>query len=120
MFSGEFRRKISLIRFNSLNIKSEIWRRAVAIVLFKKVLLKLLQNSQESTSARASFSIKLLAARTTLLIKRLWHWCFPVNFVKFLKALFIQSTSGRLLLQFLRDIRVGLLVDRTSILFCVI
>ena len=34
----------------------------------------------------------------TLLKKKLWHMCFPVNFVKFLRTLFLQSTSGRLLL----------------------
>ena len=36
---------------------------------------------------------------TTLLKKGLWHRCFPVNFVKFLKAPFLQNTSGRLFLQ---------------------
>ena len=30
----------------------------------------------------------------TLLKKRLWHRCFPVNFAKFLRALFLQNTSG--------------------------
>ena len=34
----------------------------------------------------------------TLLTKRLWHRCFPVNLVKFLRTLFLQNTSGRLLL----------------------
>ena len=36
--------------------------------------------------------------RITLLKKRLWHRCFPVNFVKFIKITFLQNTSGRLLL----------------------
>ena len=31
--------------------------------------------------------------------KRLWHRCFSVNFVKFLRIPFLQNTSGRLLLQ---------------------
>ena len=35
----------------------------------------------------------------TLLKKRLWHRCFPVNFVKFLRTPFLQNTSGRLLLK---------------------
>ena len=35
---------------------------------------------------------------TTLLKKSLWHRCFPVNFEKFLRTPFLQSTSGRLLL----------------------
>ena len=34
----------------------------------------------------------------TLLKKRLWHRCFPVNFAKFLRAPFFQNTSGRLFL----------------------
>ena len=35
----------------------------------------------------------------TLLKKRLWHRCFPVNFVTFLRTPFLQNTSGRLLLE---------------------
>ena len=34
-----------------------------------------------------------------LLKKRLWHRCFPVNFVKFLRTPFLQNTCGRLLLE---------------------
>ena len=34
----------------------------------------------------------------TLLKKRLWHRCFPVNFTKFLGTPFLQNSSGRLLL----------------------
>ena len=30
--------------------------------------------------------------------KRLWHRCFPVNFVKFLRIPFLQKTPGQLLL----------------------
>ena len=30
----------------------------------------------------------------TLFKKRLWHRCFPVNFVKFLRTPFLQNTSG--------------------------
>ena len=37
----------------------------------------------------------------TLLKKRLWHRCFPVNFAKFLRTPFLQNASGRLLLQYL-------------------
>ena len=37
----------------------------------------------------------------TLLKKKLWHRCFPVNFAKFLKTLFLENTSGRLLLRFM-------------------
>ena len=34
----------------------------------------------------------------TLLKKRFWHRCFPVNFAKFLRTEFLQNTSWRLLL----------------------
>ena len=34
----------------------------------------------------------------TLLKKRLWHRCAPVNFAKFLRTPFLQNTSGWLLL----------------------
>ena len=34
----------------------------------------------------------------TLLKKSLWHRCFPANFAKFLRTLFSQNNSGRLLL----------------------
>ena len=38
------------------------------------------------------------AGPATLLKKRLWHRCFPVNFAKFLRIPFLQNTSGQLLL----------------------
>ena len=50
----------------------------------KNVFLEILQNSQENMCARVSF-LKKLQARG-LQKKRLWHRCFPVNFVKFLRT----------------------------------
>ena len=44
----------------------------------------------------------------TLLKKRLWHRCFPVIFVKFLRTPFLQNTCGRLLLTIVAS--AGLLV----------
>ena len=61
----------------------------------KKVFLEISQNSQENTCASVSFLIKLQAVPATLLKKRPWHRCFPVNFLKFLQEhLFTQNTSG--------------------------
>ena len=57
----------------------------------KQVFLETSQNSQESTCARVSFLIKLQASGlrpATLLKKRLWHRCFPENFVKFIRRPF--------------------------------
>ena len=60
----------------------------------KKEFLEISRNSQENTLARVSFLIKLQALGT----KRLWHRCFPVNFVKFLRTLFPKEHLRWLLL----------------------
>ena len=39
----------------------------------------------------------------TLLKRRLWYRFLPVNFAKYLRTLFLRSTSGRLLLKDLRQ-----------------
>ena len=47
------------------------------------------------------YSMKNVLRPATLLKKRLWERCFPVNFAKFLRTPFLQNTSGRLLLCFM-------------------
>ena len=67
----------------------------------KKVFLEISQNSQESTCARLSFLVMLQAwglGRATLLKKRFWHRCFPVNFAKFLRTPFFTEHLWWLLL----------------------
>ena len=63
-------------------------------VFLKKMFLKISQNSQENSCTRVSFLLKLQASGSTLLKKRLWHRCFPVNFAKCLRTLFLKNTSG--------------------------
>ena len=79
------------------------WLHKEAVVIrcsVKKVFLEISQNSQENTCARASFLIKLQASGLQLYQKRdSAHSCFPVNFTKFLRHLFLQNISGRLLLK---------------------
>ena len=58
-------------------------------VLLKEVFLKISELSQESTCVRAQ-----------RLKKKLLHWCFPVNFVKFLRSLFLKNTARNLLFLF--------------------
>ena len=75
----------------------------------KKEFLEISQNSQENTCARVS--------PATLLKKRLWHRCFPVNFVKFIRASFFTEHLWWLLLQFWENLRINnycvdLLTDR--------
>ena len=55
------------------------------------MFLKISQISPENTSARASFLVKSGLMPATLLKKRLWHWRFPVNFVKFLRTPFYRT-----------------------------
>ena len=68
------------------------------------MFLKISQNSQENTYARASLSHLFSSGfyenykRPATLLKRLWQRCFPVTFAKFLRKRFLQNTSGRLLL----------------------
>ena len=65
----------------------------------KNLFLEISQNSQEHTCARVSFLIKLQGWRpATLLKKRRWHSCFPVNFVKFLRQPFFTEHLCWLLL----------------------
>ena len=54
-----------------------------------------------------SLFLNKVAGPATLLKKRLWHRCFPVNFAKFLRAALLQKISGRLLLD-----------EGLSILYC--
>ena len=75
----------------------------------KRVSLEISQNSQENTCARSLFfrkftgnhlcqSLHFNKVDATLLKKRLWYRCFPMNFAKVLRTSFLQNTSGRLLL----------------------
>ena len=66
----------------------------------KKVFLKISQNSKKNTCASLLFN-KVANLRTaTLLKRRLWQKCFPVNFAKFFSIPFLQNTSVRLLLRY--------------------
>ena len=50
----------------------------------------------------------------TLLIRRLWHRYFPMNFVKFLRTRFLQNISERLLLQIKNSIKNFMVVMPSS------
>ena len=93
LFTIQFIQTLLQIYKNTVHENTETATRGV---LCKKVFLEVSKNSQENTCARASFNKNYLK---TLLKKRLWHRCFPVNFVKFLWTPFLQNTSGRLLLK---------------------
>ena len=64
----------------------------------KKVLLKISQNSQENTCARASFNKVAGLRSANLFKKRFWHRCFPVHFAKFPRTPFLRERLRWLLL----------------------
>ena len=57
----------------------------------KKVFLKILQHSQHLCQSLFFNKVAGLSL-ASLLKKRLWHRCFPVNFVKFLRTPFFNRT----------------------------
>ena len=60
----------------------------------KKEFSKISQNSQENACASLFFSKVAVLRPVTLLKKRLWHWCFAVNFAKFLRTSFFNRTPA--------------------------
>ena len=83
---------ISLVWWEIIFTSSH-WRCSV-----KKVVLKHPAKSTGKHLCSSLFFNEFASLRsTTLLKKRLWHRCFPVNFAKFLRSSFVQNTSGRLL-----------------------
>ena len=86
-------------RTKSENNNITLTEAATGGVLYKKVFLKISQNSQKSTCVRVSFLISCRAQAE----KRLWHRCFPVGFVKFSRTSFLQNTSRRLILHLLQN-----------------
>ena len=68
-------------------------------MFYKKGVLKIFTKFTEKQLRQSLYFNKVAGLRlATLLKKRLWHRCFPMNFVKFLRTPFLQNTSGRLLL----------------------
>ena len=68
-----------------VNISGTFSEAVVGRCSVKKVFLKTSQNSQENACARKR------PRPPTLLKKRPWHRCFPVNFVKFLRTPFYRT-----------------------------
>ena len=71
--------------------KSEV---AIRGVLSEKVFLEISKNSQQNTCV-----LELRPA--TLLKKKLWHRCFPMNFVKFRRTRFFTERLRLLLMKFI-------------------
>ena len=72
--------------YTPLKISGNLCRKSSPKVFCKKVFLKISQNPQENTCARGSGLQPYL--------KRNWHRCSSLSFVKVLKSSFLYNTSG--------------------------
>ena len=74
-----------------------------AYVFCKKVVLKNFAKFRGKHLCQSLFFNKVAGLKpATLLKKRLWHRCFPVNFTKFLRTTFFTEHLWRLLLVHLK------------------
>ena len=95
-YYGSFR-KYLLRKSNSKRKKNRKSHRRCSV---KKVVLRNFAKITEKHLCQSLFFNKVEGLRSaTLLKKRLWHRCFPVNFEKFLRTPFLQNTSRRLRLE---------------------
>ena len=66
------------------------FRSSLPEVFCRKGVLKNFAKFTEKHQCQSLFFNKVAGLRpATLLEKRLWHWCFPVNFAKFLRTPFL-------------------------------
>ena len=79
-----------------VNIKRKIAETATGDVFLKKISLE--YRKTRKYLCQSLFSLKLQVEACNVIKKRDWYRCFPMNFVKFLRAPFLQNTSGRVLL----------------------
>ena len=66
-----------------------LWEAFVRRCSVKKAFLKISQHSQVNTCVSLFFDKVAGLRPANLLRKRLWHRCFPMNFVKFLRTSFV-------------------------------
>ena len=83
-----------------LEKRTAIGRSSRPEVFCKKVVLRNFAKFTGKHLCQSIFFNKVAGLRAANLFKkRLWHRCFPMNFVKFLRAPFLQNTSRQLLLK---------------------
>ena len=80
--------------------KSKIWLEILGgLFYFAATLIKTTEAvgqrcSIKRCSVLEAFFNKVARIYKTLLKKRFWHGCFPANFAKFLRTLFLKNSSG--------------------------
>ena len=76
-------------------------RSSLPEVFCKKSILRNFTKFTGKHLYQSLFFNKVAGQPANSLKKRLWHRCFPVKFVKFLRTPFLQNSSGRLFLVFI-------------------
>ena len=94
--------------------KSSLWlsrsRSSHQRCSIKKGVLRNVAKFTQKHLCQNLFFNRVASLRPAILLRKtLWHRCFPVNFVKYLRTPFLQNTSGRLLPTFLRFLGCNLL-----------
>ena len=86
------------IQLSALCIGRNMFRSSHRRCSVRKGVLKYFAKFTGRHLCHSLFFNKVAGLRSaTLLKKRLWHRCFPVNFGKSLRTPLLQNTSGRLL-----------------------
>ena len=76
-------------------ISKPIQKHTAEVFRKKKGVLRKFAKFTRKHLCQGLFFNKVAGLRpATLLKKRLWHRCFPVNFANFLRTPFLQNTSG--------------------------
>ena len=100
---------VSQAYYNTLvdNRNNNAQKQSPGCVILKKVFLKISQKFTGKHMCQSLLFNKVAGPRpATLIKKRLWHRCFPVNFAKFLRTSFSIEHLGWLLLRDLRGLEV--------------
>ena len=85
---------VSIVDFERVNVSWEVSKAATCSVR-KGVLRKFAKFTRKHLRQSLFFNKVAGLWPATLLKKRLWHRCFPVNFLKFLRTPFLTETSAR-------------------------
>ena len=86
--------------FNLLEwrLKPKLYRNSPQMCSTKRGVLRNFTKFTGKHLCQSPFFNNVAGLRPATLLKNgLWHWYLPVNFAKFLRTLFLQNTSGRLL-----------------------
>ena len=93
------------MKIKNEEIKPDSYRRSRPEVFCKEGALRNFAKFTEKHQCQSLFFNKVAGlGPATLLKKKLWHWCFPVNFAKFLRTPFFTEHL-RWLLLFIANLR---------------